>query len=447
MSGLFDNIHLGLGQDDAIEILEKDVQDLDSGSDYYMAVSHLINFPGPAANDALLSFLCKTSTESSVRLAQRKAVEVLARLGVDSAQSKIASFLDSSDIYMVENAAWALARLNCQDRSVHQRLIQLLDDPNQNQRVIIQSLSQLSVITALSRIASLKDHQRSSIRGAAIAATINLSGDRTRLGELSDHLFDSNQMDRQSAVQDVIDAGGIELLPTLLKAPVSPAFRLRAVRALVENSLAKQPKSEALSAVDQVLRDDPRSITVLHHYGDPLPTKLLVEGLFHPDFSRCYLAVQTLRSRNPTELWPLLLKCWERAKKDYGALYFFMVLFRCMTDWPETAQKKIQDLCFSALDRRWPDFIKFKPASILTLMQYSPEIGCAHLSQWLDPEKSPYWACRYAALLAIEPLLHVEEWGTVVENVVRSKEDPHRFVRAKVNSLEMNRIWVSPPVS
>ena len=61
------------------------------------------------------------------------------------------------------------------------------------------------------------------------------------------------------------------------------------------------------SAVDQVLRDDPRLITVLHHYGDPLPTQLLVEGLFHPDFSRCYLSMQTLLDRDPDEVWPHVL--------------------------------------------------------------------------------------------------------------------------------------------
>ena len=440
MSGLFDNIHLGLAQDDAIKILAKDAQDLDSGSDYYMAVSHLINFPGPAANDALLSFLCKTSTESSVRLAQRKAVEVLARLGVDSAQSKIASFLDSSDIYMVENAAWALARLNCQDRSVHQRLIQLLDDPNQNQRVIIQSLSQLSVITALSRIASLKDHERSSIRGAAIAATINLSGDRTRLGELSDHLFDSNQMDRQSAVQDVIDAGGIELLPTLLKAPVSPAFRLRAVRALVENSLAKQPKSEALSAVDQVLRDDPRSITVLHHYGDPLPTKLLVEGLFHPDFSRCYLAMQALLDRDSEDVWHHVLANWqEKAHNDYGAHYFMMHLFGLIRDWNAEALTSIHDILFDAFRDRRPQFKKSPSAALLSYARLYPH-QCEHmLKSALSHNGHPFWDVRYAALIVIKSTFFNESLSRYLGQVQDlAHSDPEILVRWKAQSLLEN---------
>ena len=154
----------------AIEILATEFQDLESDSDYYMAIAHLVNFPGQFANEALLNFLGRVSTESAVLLAQRKAVEVLGRLGVTQSQAKIASFLDSSDIYMVENAAWALAQIGCQDQSVHQRLIRLLHDSRQNQRVLIQSLSQLSVFTALPTIVPLMGHEKSSVRGAAIAA-------------------------------------------------------------------------------------------------------------------------------------------------------------------------------------------------------------------------------------------------------------------------------------
>ena len=45
MTGLFDNIHAGLDQQGAIDILSKEVGILESESDYYMAISHLINFP------------------------------------------------------------------------------------------------------------------------------------------------------------------------------------------------------------------------------------------------------------------------------------------------------------------------------------------------------------------------------------------------------------------
>ena len=79
MTGLFDNIHAGLDQQGAIDILSTEVGNLESESDYYMAVSHLINFPGPKTTHALMAFLDKCSADVPVGLAQRKAVEVLAR--------------------------------------------------------------------------------------------------------------------------------------------------------------------------------------------------------------------------------------------------------------------------------------------------------------------------------------------------------------------------------
>ena len=437
MSGLFDNIHPELDQAGAIEILATDFQDLESDSDYYMAVSHLVNFPGQFANEALLNFLGRVSTESAVLLAQRKAVEVLARLGVTQAQAKIASFLDSSDIYMVENAAWALAQIGCQDQAVHQRLIRLLHDSTQNQRVLIQSLSKLSVFAALSTITSLMDHEKSSVRGAAIAATIHLSGDRTRLADLADHLYVANQMDRQSAVQDVIDAGGIELMSSLLQAPISPAFRMRAVRALVDRSSGEQLKNSALSAVDQVLRDDPRLITVLHHYGDPLPTQLLVEGLFHPDFSRCYLSMQTLLDRDPDEVWTHVWASWhKKAHNDYGAHYFMMHLFGLIRNWSHEALASIHDILSDAIRDRRPQFRKSPSAALLSFAILFPG-QCDHfLKDGLTTVMQPFWDFRYTSLLLLQSpeLSQIRSQNLdVVSNL--SQSDPDYFVCWKAQSI------------
>ena len=86
---------------------------------------------------------------------------------------------------------------------------------------------------------------------------------------------------------------------------------MRAVRALFDNPSKKLSDHEAISAVDLLLFDDPRLITVLHHYGESMPTQLLVEGLFHPDFSRCYLAMQTLLKRDALEILSSVESCWQ----------------------------------------------------------------------------------------------------------------------------------------
>ena len=138
MSGALDNIHPELDQSNTIKILAKNLNEIDNESDYYMAVSHLVNFPGSISVQALMSFLERSSSASSVLLAQRKAVEVLSRLDAVEAEPTISACLGSSDIYMIENAAWALAKLNCQKSSVHALMIELVKDHRQNQRVLIQ---------------------------------------------------------------------------------------------------------------------------------------------------------------------------------------------------------------------------------------------------------------------------------------------------------------------
>ena len=403
MTGLFDNIHAGLDQQGAIDILSKEVGILESESDYYMAISHLINFPGPKTSQALLAFLDKCSADVPVGLAQRKAVEVLARLGVAEATSKIASFLSSSDVYMVENAAWALSHLNCQDPEVHQHMIDLLDDASQNQRVLIQSLSKLSVKAAISTISVHTAHEKTSVRGAAIAAMIRLSGDQSHLADLSDHLYDSNQMDRQSAVQDVIDANAVQLLSELLQAPISPAFRMRAVRALFDYPSNKLSDNEAISAVDQLLFDDPRLITVLHHYGESMPTQLLVEGLLHPDFSRCYLAMQELLKCDVRELWSAVESFWqEKAHNDYGAHYFLMRLFGLVEGWTNDALLQIHKILSDAIVDKRPQFRKSPPAALLSFAKLFPGQYNCFLDNCLSLDNSLGWDMRYAGLLLIQ---------------------------------------------
>ena len=57
MAGEFDNIHQGLTQLGALKILKSSVEELESKSDFYMAASHLINFPGEDTVHGLISFL------------------------------------------------------------------------------------------------------------------------------------------------------------------------------------------------------------------------------------------------------------------------------------------------------------------------------------------------------------------------------------------------------
>ena len=400
MAGAFDNIHPGLSQREAIRLLTAPIDELESQSDPYMAAAHLINFPGDDTESALLALVQSTDQSQPRRLARRKAVEVLGRLGCVDAASAIGDCLCSDDPYLVENAAFALQLLDCRIPEIHGRMIELLQDPSQNQRVLVQSLAALDVQDALPAIQNLQDAEHSGVRGAAISAAVRLGGPRDLLSALGPLMLRPNQMDRQTAIQDAINAGGQELLPQILRAPVSPVFRMRAVRALWPDGAQDFNGLELTDVVDALLQDRPQSLELVHAYDREPTDAFLIQEFFGTDFSRSYLALQSLQSRSAQELWPLLKQRWdEEAHNDYGAHYFFVRLFGAISSWPEAAQPLIRSLLEEAINTRRPQFMKSKPAAVLAMgaLGMTDHPGCFEV--WLSPDSTPFWEVRYAALM------------------------------------------------
>jgi len=422
MAGALDNIHPGLSQQEAIRLLMAPLASLDSQSDPYMAAAHLINFPGKATEQALLRLVGDSEQAQPRRIARRKAVEVLARLGCCEAIPAIGRCLQSDDPYLVENAAFALKELGCQDTEIHATLISLLEQPSQNQRVLIQSLAALGVAQALPSIQKLQEADSPGVRGAAISATAQLGGSREPLRQLEDSMLLPNQMDRQSAIQDAIDAQAVELLPQILQAPVSPVFRMRAVKALWPQDVVQLATLNLLSVLDALALDHPESLQLVHAYDQAPTDEFLIQEFFGTDFSRCYLALQTLRGRSAADLWPLLHRRWlDEAHNDYGAHYFFIRLFALLGDaWPQDSRAIIKAILDEAIKTPRPQFMKSKPAAVLALSRLGCTLSEANCEPLLDPLLTPFWECRYAAVMvAPKPCLQ------------RSLRDPSSFVAAR----------------
>ena len=134
---------------------------------------------------------------------------------------------------------------------------------------------------AIPAIKNLLKSDQPSVRGAAIAAMVRLSGERSNLQALGDHLFDPNQMVRQCTVQDIIDSDASELLSDLLQAPISPSFRLRAIQSFINQKKNLESNQPYIAAIDQILRDDPRKIAVLHSFSETISAEILLQNLFH----------------------------------------------------------------------------------------------------------------------------------------------------------------------
>ena len=437
MPSSFDNIHPDLSQADALRILLIPVNELELMSDYYMAASHLINFPGKETEEALIRLLEKDSQEQAVIIARRKAVDILARLGCKNAIASIGNCLQSQDRYLVENAAWALQQLVCDSIELHRTMIGLLRDPSQNRRVLIQSLAALDVKEALSEIEILVDDDDPGVRGAVLSALARLDDQRDRLNELQAYLMLPNQMNRQSAIQDIIDCDCFDLLGAVLRSPVSPVFRMRAVTSLWPNGVTHHHGLNLIEVLDGLLLDDPDRLTLVHQYDQSPANEFLVQEFFGTDFSRCYLALKTLRDRCAEEIWPILEQKWhDEAHNDYAAHYFFIKLFGSRTDWPAPAKGLIQKIVGNAVDNRRPQFVKSRPAAILSMSTLNPEAFKEDFKRLISAQEETFWQCRYAALLAFQKFVDLPDWQEACCQLSTAENDPSQYVSAKAFCLK-----------
>ncbi len=431
-SSPFDNLpHLSL--EDALKILDTPVKDLEMSSDYYKAVFHLLKYPGIRTERALIRLIESESMDQAITIARKKAVEVLARLKCFESIPVIGKCLLSNDQYLVENAVWALNELGCEDEKLHQRILSLLDDPRQNHRVIIKSLSGLGVKAAIPKIKAflVNEEASPSVLGASIVAISILCKRGDLLNRLEPHLFLPNQVDRYAAIQDMIDGNVFNLLPSILKSPVPNSYRLKALNCLWPDPCEPKKNYEVCGIVSSLIRDDPKKLFLLHQYDFVPDIKFLINEFFCTDFSRCYLALKTLLVRPTEEIWPHLLTQFTRFKKDYGALYFAIKVFSFKSDWSQEASNKISDLILFSLDKSWPEYMKFKPAAILTFMKFLPEEFIASIPNLLDYKITPFWCSRFATLMSIQQLFEAGKLKNSSVCLEASIEDPHRFVAAK----------------
>ncbi|MCP9917208.1 HEAT repeat domain-containing protein [Cyanobium sp. ATX 6F1] len=401
----FHNIHPGLGKDEAISMLLRPLEELDLDSDRYTAAAHLINFPGEDSEAALIACLRDTDTAQAQRIARRKSVETLARLGCRQAIPDIVECLTSKDPYLVENASWALGQLGADDVGIQANLINLLADPSQSRRVIVQVLSRQRCQAALAPISAFMDADDGMLATAAITAHALISGNSSNLENLEPFLFHPNVNVRRGVIQDLMDAGWLPAIPTIGQAPVSPVFRLRGIRHLANlaadadaASFGVAPSDDILlNVIDHQIDDRPQTLRLVHRYDQPQELGALVRELYGTDFGRSYLAIATLTDQFGSSALPTLVTSFEEEGwNDYGAHYHLMHLFGRLGD------PMLLPLVLDGLNNLRPQFLKSRPAAALALARLQgPEAGTALLDQAVNARS---WELRYACLMAMESL-------------------------------------------
>ena len=427
-----------LSKNDALKLLETPLNEIKLASDYYKAVFHLAKYPSPETEQALLDLIRSQSVEFPFLIAKRKAIEVLGQMSCEKAIPDFVNNLRSSDPYIVENSAWALQQTGCKDVGIHNLIGSLIDQPNQNQRVLIQSLAKMGAVSELKKIEKVFNQFDISpgVKGASLAAISALTGRHDNVELLRNYLDLPNQNDRQSAVQDIIDAKEYGLLDAILKTPVSPFFRLRAISLMSSDLLEVGNQLDIINSIDFVLKDDPRYIRIAKSHGSLPSLNFLLDELFNVDFNRCYSALRTLILMNSTHIWLLIKLNLDKFKKDYGALYFALILLRSIEIKDKKNKEDSLELLNHALDKSWPDYMKFKPQAIMTYSFLDFSCFMENIQIWLDENQTPYWASRYAALIGLERLINIKGIAKFKYLIRACINDTNHFVKLKANSID-----------
>ena len=421
---------------DAINILRKPIAEVKLLADYYKAVFHLANFPCEESEMVLLDFIEYDYEKLEYKIAKRKAIEVLAIFECKKAIPIIAEFLkNDDDEYLIETVIWSLGKLKCNDIDVINKICSMLYKQFNNKRVVIQTLTNLGVTKEIDKIRSLSREKQSSngVRGASLAALIKLSGEKDRLTELKDFLKLSNQNDRHCSVQDLINAGHLSVLPCLVKAPISPSFKLKAIESLWINEIACWKNINLIDSLDSVIIDNPKKINTLEIINFKKDLAFLIDQLFHTDFNRCYKSMKELEKFPSEEVLYYLNNNWDRARSDYGAIYFFINSYKILLDkklYDESILGKVDFL----LSDSWPNYMKFKSSAIQILGRLNDTKFYNNIYEFSDESLTPYWKNRYAALLALQnkPIHIKKSFAKLFLN------DSHRFVRLKAKKIRLS---------
>ncbi|HAZ50117.1 MAG TPA: phycocyanin operon protein Y [Cyanobacteria bacterium UBA11369] len=409
-----------LTEAEAIALLDKPLDQLGEDDSRYIAASHLANFPTEASINALIRAIHNTEPSLDNRIVRRESVKSLGKLQTNLALPAIQTCLADDDCYTVETAVWAIGEIGTQDPEILAEIAQLLEKPGQIYRVIIHTLAKLNYQPALDRIRKFVDDDDKTIASAAMSAVYRFTGDYAVMENVVALLQHSNVNARRGCIQDLIDCQYYAAIPNIARCPVSLVFRLRGIRLMGEAGIpaGKISFADIQPSLEQVLRDHPNDLDLVHVYDQTPSLEFLIRELYQTDFGRCYLATKTLLEVYPEAAPAALLATYaEEAYNDYGAHYHVMKLF----GWLKYAPA--YNLLIEALDNRQPQFQKSRAAAAIALGELGDQRAIEPLKTCLETK---IWDLKYTALMALEKL------GDTSSHKIAAN-DPDWLVRAKAD--------------
>ncbi len=415
-----------LTEERAIEILDTPQEQIGEDDSRYIAAAHLVNFDTERTIDALIRAIHNNDRQLDNRIVRRKSIESLGRLQATKALGVIRDCLADEDCYTVENAVWAIGEIGTADPAILDQITGLLSQPQQSYRVIIHTLTKLEYQPALPEIQKFTNSTDGPIASAAIAAVGRLAQDFSQIEKVLAFLQHPQVLARRLCIQDLIDAKYYGAIPHIAYCPVSIVFRLRGVRMLADDGLAAGMLTfeNVQPQLEQVLRDHPSSLKLVHSYGTTPTLATLIRDLYDVDFGRCYLAIQLILEHYADEAPAALFANYaEEAWSDYGAHFHVVKLFGWLKHAPA------YELIMEALHNTQPQFQKSRAAAAIALGELGDPRAIPALQASLTAKP---WDLKYAALLALAKL------GD--NRIELAADETDWLVKAKAASLKPNNL-------
>ena len=397
MDNRFANI-FGLTEDQCIALIDTPPEQAADESERYIAASQLANYPSDASIDALIRAIQTTHDSLDNRITRRKAVESLGKLKAVRGLETIRTCLADTDCYTVESAVWAIGEIGTDSAEILDEIAQLLTQPNQTYRVIIHTLVKLDYGAAVDRIRPFMDAEDKPTASAAIATVCRFTRDFSQIDRVVALLQSDSVNARRACLEDLINSQYYPAIPAIARCPISLMFRLRAVRALAASGMATGDVSldQVLPVIEQILRDHPNDLELVHEYDQPPSLEFLVQELYQTDFGRTYLAIQTVIEHHADTAPAALFATYSAdAHNDYGAHYHVMKLMGWLRHQPA------YDLLLDALNNTAPQFMKSRAAAALSLAELGEPRAIAPLQ---TSAQSKIWMLQFASLMALEKL-------------------------------------------
>ncbi|MBL1210060.1 HEAT repeat domain-containing protein [Geminocystis sp. GBBB08] len=409
-------------EDQAIKLLQTPLEQLEDPSDRYAAASNLVYFKSERSIQALIEAIENCDDQLYNRITRRKAIETLGRFKADQALDVICRCLGDSDCYTVENTVWAIGQIGTQEQKILQEITDLLNKTGQNYRVIIQNLAKLNYQPATEVIKKFIDSEDLCIASSALSAMAILTRDFSQVYRILEFLQSDSVNVRRASIQDLMDLNYYDAIAEIACCPVSLVFRLRAIRSIGESAINQGLKTftDIEPYLDQVIRDHPSDLKLVHEYDQNPTLEFLIGELYHTDFGRCYLASKTLLENYSPVLGEALIKTYdELAHNDYGGHYHVMKLFGWLKYEPAS------ELLIESLQNQAPQFQKSRGAAAIAL----GILGNKNVIPLLkDNLTTNIFDLKYACLMALNQLDNVEGKAIAIN-------DSDLLIRAKAGMV------------